>query len=347
MPSDKLFKCKQVTEASSETGTMFKRIIAALLVTISATPAIAQYTFDPSQDVRRILPDGSVEEVFYSHSRWMSLEQAERERREKSRPLTRAEQHRRDSSCRLLTSGAKGSGTLIAKKKLKSGKTVGIIMSCAHMFDPAPWSQIKEAKIAAKFKQDGETRACQPLAIDWDNDILVLAAYVPDNNPVSPLAKDHNDFDGEHYLVGYGSDGRYQVHTGPLRGFTSASWNGGKNKNVPANMSDRFISSGKNQIYIDSMYSRPGDSGGGILNSRGELMGVFWGSGNTSVYGTYAGTIKKFLSDKLPENYRWTVDPNYSRPEPQQQPPPQKQTARTNPTPSPPPAPSSPTPASS
>src|SRR5262245_47518650 len=46
--------------------------------------------------------------------------------------------------------------------------------------------------------------------------------------------------------------------------------------------------------------ARQGDSGGPILNSRGELAGVLFGEGHGRTSGSYCGRVKWFLSSVTP-----------------------------------------------
>jgi hypothetical protein len=277
---------------------MLLRFLIAISIAAVTSTAPAQF-----QDAIETTESGVEVNVLYSQAEVLSG------------PELRAANHRRDSSCRLMTGTSAGSGTLIAKQTMSNGKTLGVIITCAHLYDPMPWEQLKNANLTAHFLSDNnEARACQPLGVDWNNDLMALAAYVHEDQPVSPLTQDDGPIAGNVYLVGYGSSGKYQCHTGPFRGYTSMSWSGGTNKRVPASNGDRFVSTGKNQIFVSSPYSRPGDSGGGIINQRGETVGVFWGSDNESVYGTYSGTIKRFMQGSLPEAYQWACDPNYRQP---------------------------------
>lgn len=286
---------------------MLTRLLLAISLAIGSVAA--------AQDITTIRPDGTRITALYSQAEILTGAEL------------KAANIRRDSSCRLLTRTSAGSGTLVAKHQLDNGKTVGVIMTCAHLFDPMPWEELKKANLTAHFLSDSNhSRQCQPLAVDWNNDLMALAAYVDADQPISPV-RDIQDGEADFYFVGYGGQGQYQCHTGPLVGYTSMSWAGGQKKRVPANSADPYVSSGKNQIYARSSLSRGGDSGGGIINKRGELVGVFWGGSSERVYGTYSGTIKKFMGEQLPTAYRWACDPKYQQPsrQPLQQQPPMQQ----------------------
>ena len=50
-----------------------------------------------------------------------------------------------------------------------------------------------------------------------------------------------------------------------------------------------------------SVQARQGDSGGPILNQRGELAGVLFGSGSGTTSGSYAGRVSQFLATAWPQ----------------------------------------------
>lgn len=293
---------------------------------VQTIPASNMNWSSTRQDEVRYLPNGSVEII--QHSKAVTYSKGSKE--------YELCQQRRDSSCRV-NGGGKGSGTLIAKKKHSNGRTVGVILTCAHVFDPMPWDKLKDARVTVQFRMDNdEVRLCQPLAVDWNNDLLVMAAYIHPDTPVTPVAVDYPDGGKgiDCYVCGYGPSGKYQCHIGPVVGYTSVSWEGGQRKTVPADRNMRFVSSGKNQIYVSSAGLRKGDSGGGMIDKDGRLVGVFWGGGGQNTYGTYCGTINKFLGNELPQAYQWACDPRYRRPvlvpvpQPQQ---PQQPTPQTPP----------------
>jgi hypothetical protein len=49
-----------------------------------------------------------------------------------------------------------------------------------------------------------------------------------------------------------------------------------------------------------SVSARQGDSGGPILNARGELAGVLWGAGGGRTEGSYCGRVRQFLASVVP-----------------------------------------------
>jgi hypothetical protein len=229
---------------------------------------------------------------------------------------------RRNATFRIIGDG-KGSGTLIATKKLSDGRTLGVILTCAHVYRPRPVEQLKKPR--AHFHK-GELREGNILAVNWDNDLCVMAFFVPEEAIPRKIAAEYvKGGTGNLYVCGYGPNGTYVCHAGPVVGYNSMSWSGSDTKEVPADPLHPYVSSGKNQVYIRSAGNRRGDSGGGMFTSSGELAGVFWGGRGPHTYGTFSGTIRQFLIKKMPEEYSWAVemccDHRRSRPRTPQPPP--------------------------
>jgi len=225
-----------------------------------------------------------------------------------------AEETVRDASCRIFGTAGAGSGTLVAKRDFGE-QTVGLVMTCAHVFKHASSDDIREANVTCEFRNDnGEVRKALPLAVDWDNDLAAIAVYVHPDTPTIPVAESHPAGGSQVYLCGYGSDGKYQCFKGSVVGYTSFSWNGGSAKNIPSREGDRFTSSGKNQLYVASAGARKGDSGGGMIDSDGYLTGVFWGGKGDVIVGTYQGTLNRFMNKQLPQNFAWACDRRFQRP---------------------------------
>jgi len=263
------------------------------LVPVYTAPINSGWQAVPDQTTVRA--DGSIETVHYSQAKTYTIAE-----------LKLANQ-RRDATCSIKIGNNYGTGTCFAKKEVK-GKMVGLVITCAHFFDPTDWDTIKNAEVKATFGYDNKTRSCQPLGVDWDHDLLALAVFVSESQPILPLAE-QSPSGGEgvevHLCGSGGKEHQYLCHTSTVKGYASVSWNGGEDKNVPAKEADKFKSAGHNQIYVSSL-KRQGDSGGGIVNEDNELVGVMWGGTRCDTYGTYAGRIRKFLSDELPSCYQWT-----------------------------------------
>ena len=311
---------------------MFKKIFLTIAMLCIATTAQAQWVVEYSQPrIPFFTNPFATQPVYYpaSNMAWRPVQSTavtSTTVRGKATTYTAADmvlyRQRRDGTCRVVGGvkgagqGGGGSGALIAKRKLSSGKTIGVVLTVAHIFQPASWDVIKERRITAQFRHDdNHVRLGQPIAIDWNNDIMAVAFFVHPDTPVIPLATapPEGGKGVECFVCGYGPDGSYQCHIGPVVGYTSVSWSGGSNKSVPAKTNHRYTSSGKNQIYVASSGLRKGDSGGPMVDDTGHLIGVFWGGGGSNTYGTYVGTLNTFAS-KFPTTYQWACPPKYRRP---------------------------------
>ena len=78
---------------------------------------------------------------------------------------------------------------------------------------------------------------------------------------------------------GYGPDGKLAVNTGLFLGYKRST-------QTPNGPDDWFEISG---------HARPGDSGGGVFNERGRLVGVLWGTNGEVVVGVQAGRLHVLL----------------------------------------------------
>jgi hypothetical protein len=88
---------------------------------------------------------------------------------------------------------------------------------------------------------------------------------------------------------GYGPDGKLAANTGLFLGYKRST-------QTPNGPDDWFEISG---------HARPGDSGGGVFNDRGRLVGVLWGTNGEVVVGVQAGRIHVLLDAATAR----TVDP--------------------------------------
>jgi hypothetical protein len=81
---------------------------------------------------------------------------------------------------------------------------------------------------------------------------------------------------------GFGADGRLAVNGGRFIGYRTTMRN--------RRQADWLVLSG---------YARQGDSGGPVFNSRGELIGVLWGSAGGEVVATQCGRLHVFLTQAV------------------------------------------------
>ncbi len=115
------------------------------------------------------------------------------------------------------------------------------------------------------------------LRVDRDWDLAALAIRRPNVQPI-PLATQAPQPGDPLTIIGYGS-GSYRAVTGALHAntFRPAA-------TMPAEMVEL------------SAPARNGDSGGPILNSRGELAGVLFGTAFGRTTGSYCGRVRWFLA---------------------------------------------------
>jgi hypothetical protein len=149
-----------------------------------------------------------------------------------------------------------------------------VVLSCAHLFRGGA------GRVQVRLP-DGRTLDARPAAIDaaWD-----LSALEIDSVGAKPIAIATAAPEPGQRLqsCGFGSDGRYRCHQGRARGYTQSP---------KTSTSETLCLSGS---------ARDGDSGGPVLNERGELVGVLWGTDGQTVRATYCGRIRKFLACLLP-----------------------------------------------
>lgn len=130
-------------------------------------------------------------------------------------------------------------------------------------------------------------------------DVGLLTARV--RAGVEPIAIANKAPGPQSQLAHIGKRGRYRVEQGRYLGYAEIAHNGLD--------SPKYLASAKNagmkyqtkrtQLVIAGDVVL-GESGGGIVNSRGHLVGTVWGDGDSSekfVYATYNGTLRKLLSN--------------------------------------------------
>lgn len=164
----------------------------------------------------------------------------------------------------LDTRGASlGTGTLVA-------------VSSYHGLVITNWHVVRDAKGAVLVQfADGFASPATVLKVDRDWDLAALAIWRPRAKPV-PIAVDPPRPGEILMIAGYGQ-GDYRISYGPCTQYLSPS------PNLPAELVELRAT------------ARQGDSGGPILNSRGELVGVLFGSGFRETMGAYCGRVRSFL----------------------------------------------------
>ncbi|MCC7086582.1 MAG: trypsin-like peptidase domain-containing protein [Pirellulales bacterium] len=156
-----------------------------------------------------------------------------------------------------------GSGTLIDKND-------------EHGLVVTNWHVVRDARgpVEVVFP-DGFRSSAKIIRLDRDWDLAALLIAKPPVEPV-PLSTAAPKPGDPLRIAGYGS-GKYKMQSGRCTQYLSP---GG---NMPYEMIEL------------STAARQGDSGGPILNSRGELAGVLFGAGAGTTSGSYGGRVHRFL----------------------------------------------------
>ena len=157
-----------------------------------------------------------------------------------------------------------GSGTLVHNDEGR-----GIVLTCGHLFRDGV------GRITVWFS-DGRPVDGELLAVDQTWDLAALAIVRPGVMPVK-IAADYPVPGEQLESCGYGADGKYWCNRGQVLGYT------------------RTLATQTHETLEMSGCAREGDSGGPVLNRRGELVAVIWGTDGRSVMGTFCGRIRRFL----------------------------------------------------
>jgi hypothetical protein len=159
---------------------------------------------------------------------------------------------------------AYGSGTLV-----DVNEQMGLVVTNWHVVAGG------RGQITVKFP-DGFESPAQVLKTDRDWDLAALAIRRPNVAPVRVSSQAPQP--GEMLTIaGYGP-GKYRSVSGPCTQYVAPG------TAFPYEM-----------VELKAR-ARQGDSGGPILNSRGELAGVLFGEGGGTTSGSYCGRVHLFLS---------------------------------------------------
>jgi S1-C subfamily serine protease len=143
------------------------------------------------------------------------------------------------------------------------------------------WHVIREAagEISVVFP-DGFRSAARVVQHDVDWDLAALSIWKPTASPV-PIATEPPKPGDILTIAGYGTDGTFRAVSGPCTQYLSPS------QQHP------------HEIVELKAVARQGDSGGPILNTRGELAGVLFGSVDDTTSGSFGPRVQKFLEPLL------------------------------------------------
>ena len=156
-----------------------------------------------------------------------------------------------------------GSGTLVG-----TDQTLGLVVTNWHVIRDAA------GPITIVFP-DGFRSTATVLAADRHWDLAALAIRRPNVRPVALAANAPRRGDPL-TIAGYGS-GWYKASTGRCTQYVSPG------SGLPFEM-----------VELDAS-ARQGDSGGPIMNQRGELAGVLFGTGFGRTSGSHSGRVRRFL----------------------------------------------------
>jgi hypothetical protein len=185
---------------------------------------------------------------------------------ERNSPLAAESPQSSNAHCRITVGdGSTGSGTLVARDD-----AIGLVLTCAHLFDDST------GRIVVTFPS-GRRFAARLLDRDNAHDLAALAIRRPDVEPITPT---DSAPEGTLYTCGFGPAGEFRCLRGEITGQATAA-----GATYPS-----FTIRGA---------ARPGDSGGGVLNAAGQLVGVVWGQRDGETYAMCGRPVREFLDRVL------------------------------------------------
>jgi hypothetical protein len=165
--------------------------------------------------------------------------------------------------CRVcVADGSLGSGSLVARDDSR-----GIVLTCSHLFDGS------DGPIVVSFP-GGQRFAATLVDRDRAHDLAALAIRRPE---IAPLTVGSEETTSALTACGFGSNGQFRCVAGTVSG--------------------RALAAGATFPSLTIRGAvRPGDSGGAVLNTRGELVGVVWGQRDGFTYATCGRPVREFLA---------------------------------------------------
>jgi hypothetical protein len=168
--------------------------------------------------------------------------------------------------CRIsVGDGSTGSGTLVARDA-----SLGFVLTCSHLFDDST------SQIVVTFP-NGQRFGARLLDRDRAHDLAALAIRRPEIEAISTAVASAV---GTLYTCGFGQAGQFRCTPGEVTGQAVA---------VGAKFPSLTIRGA----------ARPGDSGGGVLNTAGQLVGVIWGQRDGHTYAMCGQPVREFLDRVL------------------------------------------------
>lgn len=175
----------------------------------------------------------------------------------------------RESANHALRSLECGSGAIIEPS---AGRK--FILTAAHLFRDG----IGEVSAVGR---EGERVACELVHRDDLWDIALLEPRTKIDVPAIPLCETAGLKNETAYIIGFGPVGELRVFPGKISGYSQIRG------------ADGF------ETMKIATAVRNGDSGGPVVNSRGELIGVVWGTDRNSSYATYIGRIRRIIETAI------------------------------------------------
>ena len=200
------------------------------------------------------------------------------------------------------------------RNSVSYGSGALVAVSQYHGLVVTNWHVIREATgtIHVLFP-NGFRSPATVLRADRDWDLAALAIWRPPVEPI-PLAREAPRPGQWLWIAGYGK-GSYRTAAGRCTQYFAPG------TNMP------------HEIVELSVGAREGDSGGPILNERGELAGVLFGTSWGTTMGSYCGRVERFLAATASQFQRLAPPPvefaqQYHNPSPSDVSGPQAQTQR-------------------
>ncbi len=144
------------------------------------------------------------------------------------------------------------------------------------------WHVVRDSKgVVEVVFPNGFRSHARPLKVDSNWDLAALVIWRPNVEPV-PIAKQPPRPGDLLTIHGYGR-GQYRIATGRCTSYYAPR------QDYPMEM-----------VELD-VEARQGDSGGPILNDRGEIAGVLFGAGHGTTLGSFAPRVSNFLASLAPD----------------------------------------------
>lgn len=180
-----------------------------------------------------------------------------------------------------------GTGVLIWR-----GSKKAVVLTVQHLFRPDCNHQEcrpvprRDCRRRAQYDRaevifpNGEKREVEEIILEDGPDLGALTIPTVDIVPMA-ICLDKptgNEVGGLLYQCGYGEQGDFQLRQGKLLGFGTNT-------------------EGRRWDVVISGAARSGDSGAPFFNTKGEIVGILWGTDGESARGAYNARICQFVSD--------------------------------------------------